>query len=187
MMITGPNATFGKLFKITKKGSKTLDKNFDHHNTIAIAIPNIVPNVNPINVSKHVTPTCIIKSEDDKLIKVFHILDGLLAIKLSITPILANISHPAINTITIASLVSTTNILFFFICLKYFFLSSDMFFSRMYIKLLPNSIKVFTKFWTFPTIYRISVFHFKIYFVYLFYCSRSICKNYYSVRHTYSF
>ena len=135
----------------------------------------------PIKVSKHVIPTCVIKSDEDKFKNVFHILDGLLAIKLSIIPTFAKISHTAINNITIANLVSTIKTLFLFICLKYFFLSSDMFFSYMHIKLLPNSIKILTKFRTFPTIYRISIFHFKIYFMYFIYCTWSVCKNYYSI------
>lgn len=53
------NATFGRLFNTTKYGSITLDKKFDHHNAIAIVIPKIVPNKNPITVSYTVTPTCI--------------------------------------------------------------------------------------------------------------------------------
>lgn len=58
IIITGPKAIFGKLFSITKNGSATLDKNFDHHNTIAINTPNIIPQTNPTIVSKHVTLKC---------------------------------------------------------------------------------------------------------------------------------
>ncbi len=58
IIITGPNAILGKLFNTTKNGSETLDKNLDHHRIIAITIPKIVPDTNPIIVSKHVTPKC---------------------------------------------------------------------------------------------------------------------------------
>ena len=57
-MITGPNAIFGRLFKTTKNGSATFDKNFDHHKIIATITPRIAPDTNPIIVSKHVTPRC---------------------------------------------------------------------------------------------------------------------------------
>ena len=38
IIITGPKATFGKLFNITKYGSATFDKKSDHHKIIAIKI-----------------------------------------------------------------------------------------------------------------------------------------------------
>ena len=41
IIIIGPNATLGKLFNITKYGSATLAKNFDHQRTIAIPTPKI--------------------------------------------------------------------------------------------------------------------------------------------------
>ena len=47
IIIIGPRATFGKLFNITKNGSKTLDKNLDSHKIIAIKKPSIVPDKNP--------------------------------------------------------------------------------------------------------------------------------------------
>lgn len=87
--MTGPKAILGKLFKMTKNGSATLDKNLDHQRIIAISTPNIAPKPNPMIVSKHVTPRCVNKSFCDKLKKVFTIRLGLLAIKLSIIPISA--------------------------------------------------------------------------------------------------
>lgn len=62
IIIIGPNAILGKLFSITKNGSATRDKNLDHHRLIAISTPNTIPLTNPISVSKHVTPKCLIKS-----------------------------------------------------------------------------------------------------------------------------
>ena len=47
MIIIGPNATFGKLFNITKNGSKTFDKNLDSHKTIATKKPSRVPDKKP--------------------------------------------------------------------------------------------------------------------------------------------
>ncbi len=47
MIIIGPNATFGKLFNITKNGSKTFDKNLDSHKIIATKKPSRVPDKNP--------------------------------------------------------------------------------------------------------------------------------------------
>ena len=47
-IITGPKATLGKLFKITKYGSATLDKKSDHHNKQAISVPIKVPNTNQV-------------------------------------------------------------------------------------------------------------------------------------------
>ena len=47
IIITGPRATLGKLFRTTKNGSKTLDKNFESHKIIAILIPSKVPPTNP--------------------------------------------------------------------------------------------------------------------------------------------
>lgn len=76
MIIIGPNATFGRLFKTTKNGSETFDKKSDHHKMIAIIMPKKVPSKNPIKVSYTVTPICFIKSFDDKFIKVFRILLG---------------------------------------------------------------------------------------------------------------
>ena len=66
----------GKLFNTTKNGSDTFDKNLDHHNIIAIIAPKNVPNMKPINVSKHVTPKCFNKSLEDKFKNVFNIRDG---------------------------------------------------------------------------------------------------------------
>ena len=56
IIITGPNATFGKLFNITKYGSATLLRKSDHQGNIAIIIPIPVPSKNPIRVSWQVTP-----------------------------------------------------------------------------------------------------------------------------------
>ena len=51
IIITGPNAIFGRLFKTTKNGSATSDKNLEHHKIIAIIIPSIVPDKKPTIVS----------------------------------------------------------------------------------------------------------------------------------------
>ena len=51
IIITGPNATFGSAFNITKNGWATLEINGDHHSIIAIIIPIPVPNKNPTTVS----------------------------------------------------------------------------------------------------------------------------------------
>ena len=51
LIITGPNAILGKLFNTTKNGSDTFDRNFDHHNIMAIITPNIAPDKNPTIVS----------------------------------------------------------------------------------------------------------------------------------------
>jgi len=58
IIITGPSAILGKLFKTTKNGSATLDKKLDHHKIIATITPRIAPDTNPIIVSKQVTPKC---------------------------------------------------------------------------------------------------------------------------------
>lgn len=58
MIITGPNATLGKLFNTTKNGSATFAKNFDHHKMIATITPNTAPDTKPTMVSKQVTPKC---------------------------------------------------------------------------------------------------------------------------------
>lgn len=76
IIITGPKAIFGKLFKTTRNGSETLEMNGDHHNIIAIIEPEIVPSKNPIRVSVHVIFKCSSKSFEDKFINVFTILDG---------------------------------------------------------------------------------------------------------------
>ena len=51
MISIGPSATFGKLFKIVRYGSNTLDKKLFHHNILAIIIPIIIDNVKLIRVS----------------------------------------------------------------------------------------------------------------------------------------
>ena len=51
IIITGPNAILGRLFKTTKNGSATSDKNLEHHKIIAIIIPSIVPDKKPTTVS----------------------------------------------------------------------------------------------------------------------------------------
>ena len=51
IIITGPKAILGKLFKTTKNGSDTLEIKFDHHKIMAIKEPNIVPSKKPIIVS----------------------------------------------------------------------------------------------------------------------------------------
>ncbi len=76
IMITGPNAVLGRLFKTTKKGSDTLEIKGDHHNIIAIITPAIVPSKKPTNVSIHVIFKCSNKSFEDKFINVFTILEG---------------------------------------------------------------------------------------------------------------
>lgn len=126
-------ATFGKLFKTTKYGSETLLKKYDHQRIIAIIIPMPVPSKKPINVSMHVTLMCINKLLEDKFIKVCKILLGLLIIKLSITPFFAAISQTIIKIMSI--LICATKILVFciYFFLKYFFLSSEIFFLGMHI------------------------------------------------------
>ena len=118
----------GKLFSITKYGSETLLKKLDHQRIIAITMPIPVPSKKPISVSLQVTLMCISKSLEDKFIKVFKILLGWLIIKLSISPFLAVISQTAIKAISI--LICVKNMLIFVILffLKYFFLSSEIFF-----------------------------------------------------------
>ena len=86
IIMTGPSATFGKLFKTTKYGSDTFDKKGDHHKQIAIAIPNRTPEMKPINVSVNVTPKCSNNPLDDKFKNVLKILEGWLVMKLSIIP-----------------------------------------------------------------------------------------------------
>ena len=54
----GPNATFGKLFIMVKKGSITLQINLLYHNKNEIAIPKIVPIIKLIIVSNKVTAIC---------------------------------------------------------------------------------------------------------------------------------
>ena len=70
------SATLGRLFNTTKNGSEIFDNLLDHHNNIAIKVPNITPKENPINVSVKVTPKCFNKPLDDKFKKVFIIFEG---------------------------------------------------------------------------------------------------------------
>lgn len=143
----------GKLFSTTKNGSETLDKNLDHHKSIAIIAPKNVPSKKPIKVSKQVTFKCSSKLFCDRFRKVFSILLGWLIIKLSIIPLLARTSHNTINPITMLNwtiFITIFSVLFLF---KYFLLSFDIVFSLfMYIQSFPYSVKVFTKLWTFSTI-----------------------------------
>ena len=76
IIITGPRAILGKLFRITKNGSETLDINGDHQSIMAIITPAILPYPKPIRVSSHVIFKCSNKSFDDKFIKVSTILEG---------------------------------------------------------------------------------------------------------------
>ena len=62
MIIIGPSATFGKLFKIVKYGSATLEMNGNHHKIVAINKPRNVPNPKLIKVSYTVTQICWYKS-----------------------------------------------------------------------------------------------------------------------------
>lgn len=120
------NATLGRLFNTTKYGSITLEIKSDHHNIIAIIIPNIVPNKNPTTVSYTVTPTCINNWLSVKCKKVFNILLGWLIKKLSIIPFLARISHIPRNITNIKICVNIIiNFLFCFSCI-YFFLSFEI-------------------------------------------------------------
>ena len=156
IIITGPNATFGSAFSITKNGSDTLEMNDDHHRIIAIITPIMVPKENPTNVSIHVILRCLPRSFDDKFRNVFTILDGWLVIKLSIFPSLARSSHIPIKATTIKICVASISIFLNFFFLKYLFLSSDIsFFSSFFVilfKLLPHYVKILTKFRLFSTI-----------------------------------
>ena len=73
IIITGPNATLGKLFNTTRNGSDTFDMNGDHHSIIAIITPINVPKVNPANVSVSVIFRCSSKSLFDRFMNVFII------------------------------------------------------------------------------------------------------------------
>ena len=95
------NATLGKLFNTTKYGSKTFDKNSDHHKIIATIIPIKVPSKKPTTVSYTVTPICFPKSFAPRCINVLKILLGWLVIKLSIIFRSANISHTPKKIISI--------------------------------------------------------------------------------------
>ena len=55
IIIIGPNATLGKLFKTVKYGSITFAKKLFHHIKVAIKIPMKVPNKKLIVVSQTVT------------------------------------------------------------------------------------------------------------------------------------
>ena len=57
MMIIGPSATFGKLFKMVRYGSNTFAKNGNHHNIVAIRNPRKVPSKKLMIVSYVVTHT----------------------------------------------------------------------------------------------------------------------------------
>lgn len=62
IMIMGPSATLGKLFKIVKYGSATLEMNGNHHKIVAINKPKKVPSPKLIKVSYTVTQICWYKS-----------------------------------------------------------------------------------------------------------------------------
>ena len=51
IIIIGPRATLGRLFKMVKYGSITLAINLFHHRIMAMRVPIIVPKIKLINVS----------------------------------------------------------------------------------------------------------------------------------------
>jgi len=125
-IITGPSAVLGKLFSITKNGSNTFDKNFDHHSIIATITPITAPDKNPTIVSKQVIPMCSNNPFDDKLTRVSQILEGWLIIKLSIIFAFAKTSQRIMNPSTSEICATITNTLSLICFCKYFFLSSDI-------------------------------------------------------------
>ena len=64
MMINGPRAIFGKLFKITKYGSKTRLANFVENKMIAAINPNMVLSRNAYIVSVSVVVTWSVRDPD---------------------------------------------------------------------------------------------------------------------------
>ena len=56
IIIIGPSATLGKLFKIVRYGSNTLARNGNHHRMEAMKVPINVPNKKLIIVSYIVIP-----------------------------------------------------------------------------------------------------------------------------------
>ena len=50
-IIIGPSATLGKLCRIIRNGSATLEAKSDHQSKKAIIVPNMVPSKNPTKVS----------------------------------------------------------------------------------------------------------------------------------------
>ena len=117
MIITGPRATLGRLFKTTRKGSATLEIKSDHHKIMAIIIPRSVPIKNPTIVSYVVTQICFNKLLDVKLRKVFNILLGWLVIKLSMIFLFAKNSHIAKNPTNTVICVSRMR---YFLCFSFF-------------------------------------------------------------------
>lgn len=73
-----------------------------------IKIPSKVPKVKPTIVSYRVTPKCINKSLEDKLIRVLKILLGWLLMKLSIIFKFARISQRRIKPSKIPTCVAKT-------------------------------------------------------------------------------
>ena len=53
----GPRATLGRAFKMTRYGSDTRERNFDHQSRLAISVPATVPSRKPTTVSKTVSYT----------------------------------------------------------------------------------------------------------------------------------
>ena len=54
----GPRATLGRAFKMTRYGSDTRERNFDHQSRLAISVPATVPSRKPTTVSKQDMPIC---------------------------------------------------------------------------------------------------------------------------------
>ena len=115
-MMIGPKATFGKLFKIVRYGSNTLDKKLFHHNILAIIIPIIIDNVKLIRVSYSVTNMWLNKLLSfAKFIIVLNIKEGDDAKKVFIILYFANNSHMIINVINISiCVIAIKNFFFFF-------------------------------------------------------------------------
>ncbi len=116
----GPNATFGRLFIMVKKGSITLQINLLYHNKNEIAIPKIVPIIKLIIVSNKVTSIC-----GKKFVFIKHFITslGLDNINVFITSLFASICHINIKNIAINICVKLAIILLFFIFLIYFICS----------------------------------------------------------------
>ena len=109
---TGPSAILGRALSTTKNGSQMRESVFDHHNSTARPTPSTVPSKNPISVSIQVTPRWVKSPFSPKLSNVFTMRDGWLIIKLSITPILAKISHIASRMMTTE--ICIVRIIYFF-------------------------------------------------------------------------
>src|SRR5574344_219410 len=102
MIIIGPNATFGKLFKMVRYGSKTLDSVGNNHNNAATNIPIKVPREKLISISFKVIQTCVNKSLDFHSIIIVSITFlGLEHKKVLISFALASICHILMNSISI--------------------------------------------------------------------------------------